>query len=86
MKPNDKAPDEMLDDIRERASKAGDAAYALAWAVTQMQDTYPNYPARNEIGWWWKVTMNFCEEARSIEKRAEKLADAEDETSEGGEE
>ena len=85
MKPDDKFPEEMLDDIRERASKACDAAYALAWAITQMQDTYPNYPARNEIDWWWKATMYFCEVTGSIEKRAEELADAEDETPEGGE-
>ena len=84
MKPDDKSPKEMLDDIRERASKACDAAYAFAWAITQMQDTYPNYPARNEINWWWKVTMNFCEGIRPIEKRAEELADAEDEMPEGG--
>ena len=86
MKPDDKFPEELLDDIRERASKASDAAYALAWAITQMQDTYPTYPARNEIDWWWKVTMNFCEMTGSVKKRAEELADAEDETPEGGEE
>ena len=86
MKPDDKFPEELLDDIRERASKARDAAYALAWAITQLQDTYPTYSARNEIDWWWKVTMNFCEEVGSIAKRAEELADAEDETAEGGEE
>ena len=84
MKPDDKFPEEMLEDIRERASKARDEAYALAWAITQLQDTYPTYPALNEINWWWKVTMNFCEMTGSIEKRAEELADAEDETPEEG--
>ena len=84
MKPDDKSPKEILDDIRDRASKARDEAYALAWAITQMQDTYPTYPARNEIGWWWKVTMNFCEMTGSIEKRAKEFADAGGETAEGG--
>ena len=84
MKPDNKFPEEMLDDIREYAVKARDAAYALGWAINQMRDAYPNYPAHNEIDWWWKATMHFCEGAGSIEKRAEELADAEDETPEGG--
>ena len=84
MKPDDKFPEELLDDIRERASKACDAAYALAWAINQMRDTYPNYPVHNEIDWWWNVTMQFSQEAHTIADRAEELADAEDETAEGG--
>ena len=86
MKPDDKFPEEMLDDIRERASKASDAAYALGWAIDQMRITYPTYPTLNEIDWWWKATMYFCEVTGSIVKRAEELADAEDETAEGGKE
>ena len=86
MNPDDKFPEEILDDIREAAVKARDAAYSLAYEIVQMRDTFPSYPALNEILWWRDATMQFTDAVRRIADRAEELADAEDETPEGGEE
>ena len=76
MKPDDKFPEEMLDDIREAAVKARDAAYSLAYAIIQMRDAFPNYPAHNEINWWRDATMQSTEAVHRIADRAEDLADA----------
>ena len=84
MKLDDKSPEEMLDDIREAAVKARDAAYSLAYEIVQMRDAFPSHPAHNEILWWRDATMQFTDAVRRIADRAEELADAEDETAEGG--
>ena len=76
MKPNDKSPEEMLDDIREAAVEARGAAYSLAYAIIQMRDAFPNYPAHNEIDWWRRAVLQFTEDVGRIANRAEELADA----------
>ncbi len=81
MKPDDKFPEEMLDDIREKAVKARDAAYDLFWAIKELQSAYPTHSAHHEIAWWESVAANFSYQAITITHRAKELADAE----EGGE-
>lgn len=94
MKPDDKFPEEMLDDIREAAVKARDAASDLAEAIRKMRNSY-NRTAKiddlrpivfNEMFWWQNAAERFADDAYEIEDCAEELTDAEDETPEGGEE
>ena len=86
MKPDDKFPEEMLDDIRAAAVKARDAADDLSIAITEMLEAYPTYPERHEMLWWQAVVDDFKNHGYAIVSRAEEFADAEDETAEGGEE
>ena len=86
MKPDDKFPEEMLDDIREAAVKARDAASDLSITITEMLLAYPRHPDRHEMLWWQAVSDDFKNHGYAIAGRAEDLADAEEETAEGGEE
>ena len=86
MKPNNKFPEEMLDDIREYAIKARDAAHDLAMAVSEMRRAFPFEDSYHEARWWQSVAEDFSSDADYIIDRAEMLADVEDETAGGGEE
>lgn len=95
MKTDDKFPEEMLEDIREAAVKARDAANDLAYAIRNMRKHYTYTDeidylkpvAIEEMPWWQKIADRFEADATEIEDRANELIDAEDETAEeGGEE
>ena len=81
----DKCPEEMLDDIREYAIKARDAAHDLVMAVAEMRRAFPWADSYHEARWWQSVAQDFEGDADYIIDRSEELADAEDETAEGGE-
>ena len=83
MKPDDKFPEEMLDDIREAAVKARDALDGLDFALGELGRIHPTFrPAHITI---LKIGVsNMARKANAIANKAEELADAEDETAEGG--
>ena len=84
MNPDDKFPEEMLDDIRERAVRAANALDSLYVAVQEIRDFYPTF--RKPLMYdWWCCVVNASEDISQIANIAERLADAEDETPEGGE-
>ncbi len=78
MNPDDKFPEEILDDIRERADRAANALADLAGAISEMRDKYPTHPAFAEMRWWWLVTMSCVNGMGDISAHAESLADAEE--------
>lgn len=85
MKPDDKFPEEMLDDIREAAVKARDALDSLDFVIGELGSIYPTFcPAR--VAMWKSEVADMMRKANAIAYVAEKLADAEDETAEGGQE
>ena len=95
MKPDDKFPEEMLEDIREAAVKARDAANDLANKICDMRKryTYTTYAdetddlkpvALIEMLWWQNIAYRFEEDAGEIADRAEELVGVDDETAEGG--
>ena len=84
MKPDDKFPDEMLDDIRVAAVKARDALDGLEFALGELGRIYPTFrPAR--IAMWKIGVADMARKANAIANVAEEFADAEAETAEGGE-
>ena len=82
MKPDNKFPEKMLDDIREAAVKARDAAHDLAVLICETRCKLP-FVFDHEMRWWQSAALDFNSDADSIADRAEELADAEEE---GGEE
>ena len=83
MKATDKFPEEMLDDIRERADRAANALDSLYGAIQNMLDVYPCFQSPLMHDWCCR-TVNASEDVSYIAARVEELADAEDETAEGG--
>ena len=83
MKPDDKFPEEMLDDIRVAAVKARDALDGLDFALGELGRIYPTFrPARITI---LKIGVaDMVRKSNAIANVAEELADAEDEMPEGG--
>ena len=84
MKPDDKFPEEMLEDIREAAVKARDALDGLEFALGELGRIYPTFrPAR--VAMMWKAGVaDMARKSNAIANVAEELADAEDEAAEGG--
>ena len=85
MKPDDKFPEEMLDDIRVAAIKAAHALGSLDVAIQEMREFFPAFRSPLMYDWWCYV-VNASEDVSDIADCAEALADAEDGTAEGGEE
>ena len=84
MKPDDKFPAEMLDDIRDAAVKARDALDGLDFALGELGRIYPTFrPAR--IAMWKTGVADMARKSNAIANVAEEFADAENETKEGGE-
>ena len=84
----DKFPEEMLDDIREYAVKARDAAHDLVMAVCEMRRAFQFEDWYHEARWWQSVAQDFEGDADYIRDRIEEIFDefyVEDETAEGGE-
>lgn len=77
MKPDDKFPQEMLDDILGYATKARDALDALDYCIKQLRDTYPDYFA-DETAMWKSWTETASAKAVSISDRAEALIEREE--------
>ena len=85
MKPDDKLPEEMLEDIRVAAIKARDALEDLDFALGELGRISPTFrPAR--VAMWKAGVADMARKSNAIANVAEELADAEDETAEGGEE
>ena len=85
MKPDDKFPEEMLDDIRAAAIKARDALDGLDFALSELGRIYPTFRSAR-VAMWKAGVADMARKANAIANVAEALADAEDETAEGGEE
>ena len=84
MKPDDKFPEEMLEDIRKAAIKAAHALGSLDVAIQEMREFFPAFRSPLMYDWWCYV-VNASEDVSDIANVAEEIADAEDETPEGGE-
>ena len=84
MRPDDKFPEEMLEDIRVAAIKARDALDGLGFALGELGRIYPTFrPAHITI---LRIGVsNMARKANAIANKAEEFADAADETPEGGE-
>ena len=72
MKPDDKLPAEMLDDIREYAVKARDAADALYGSIKKLNNAYPTLLNYQQLGW---IALAFTakREASTIADETEEL-------------
>ena len=87
MKPDNKFPEKMLDDIREAAVKASNAARDLSSAVADFMTAYPVYQSNDRFIMWWKMVADRAMiDCAALANEAEELADAENETPKGGEE
>lgn len=75
MKPDDKFPEEMLEDIREQADSATDELCDLAYAISNFRDKCPTHPAFAEMRWWWAVAVTAMDNIGDVADRAKKLAD-----------
>ena len=85
MTPDDKSPEEMLEDIEGCAQSAVEALYELAYSIDRLGDVYPTFNAE-KIAAWKRMVASALYDARDIIFDSDELADAEDETAEGGEE
>jgi hypothetical protein len=85
MKPDDKFPEEMLDDIEGYAQSAVEALCELAYSIDRLSYTYPTFNVE-KIAAWKRMVASALYDARDIIFDSDELADAEDETAEGGEE
>ncbi len=79
MNATDKFPEEMLEDIRERACRAANALGELSVVISEMRDKYPTHPAFAEMRWWWSVAVSCMDLIGDISVHAEEQADAEEE-------
>ena len=87
MKPDDKFPEEMLDDIREAAVKTSCAARDLSSAVADFMTAYPVYQSNDRFIMWWKMVADRAMiDCAALANEAEELADAEGKQKLGGEE
>ena len=77
MKPDDKFPEEMLDDIHDYATKARDALECLDFCIAQLRDTYTDYYEEETAMWKSWVEMANAK-AASIIDRAEALIEREE--------
>ncbi len=76
MKPDDKFPEEMLDDILDYATKARDALDSLVYCIAQLRDTYPTY--EEETAMWKSGAETANVKALSIIDRVEALIEREE--------
>ena len=88
MKPDDNSPEEMLDDIREKALRASQAASDLSLAIYDFRNVSHDYYRlhRGFFDWWKREADRAMIDCAALANEAEELADAEGETAEGGEE
>lgn len=83
MKPDDKTPKKMLDNIREQADKTKVYGQELFVMISELCETCPTYRSATLKAWLAFAFVSLKQAAR-IANEAKELADAGGETAEGG--